>query len=178
MAARLEKDKEFHISMMLEGSMEDKEATFKYLLTSVKGPEGNAPVKWEHWMRMPECGHLLADTWNCVVHFFWKGLSIAFAPKHAVCLEQLKHRRIVMALVDKNHFIGLQLNKECPLPPLCMFSFWEKFRNKKSKEWMKLYEDNMDLWNVLDESKECHIDLTKGGLIDLNEIPPIYLSDD
>lgn len=43
---------------------------------------------------------------------------------------------------------------------------------------MKLYEDNMDLWNVLDESRECPIDLTKGGLIDLNELPPIDLGDD
>ncbi|XP_026417599.1 uncharacterized protein LOC113313092 [Papaver somniferum] len=166
MAARLEKGKEFYISMMLEGSMEDKKATFKELLTSVKGPEGNAAIKWEHWLRMPECGHLFTDMWSCVVHFFSKELSVAFAPKHAVCVEKLKYRRIFMDLVDNNHFIGLQLNKECPLPPLCRFSFWEEFIFNKRKEWMKLYEDNMHLWNALDESKECPIDLTKGGSID------------
>ncbi|RZC70741.1 hypothetical protein C5167_033912 [Papaver somniferum] len=101
----------------------------------------------------------------------------AFAPKHAVCVEKLKRIRIVMDLVDNNHFIGLQLNKECPLPPLYRFSFLEKFINNKSKEWVKLYEDNMHLWNALDESIKGPIDSTKGGSIDLNELPPIDLSD-
>lgn len=103
---------------MLVGSMENKGATFKELLTSVKGPEGNAPIKWEHWMRMPECGHLLADTWSCVVHFFSKGLSIVFAPKHAVCVEQLKHRRIVMALVDKNNLLVYNSTRNAHYPSL------------------------------------------------------------
>ncbi|XP_026399776.1 PKS-NRPS hybrid synthetase CHGG_01239-like [Papaver somniferum] len=147
MAATLIEKKRFY-----EHAVDDEKG-FKNLHARVLGPkEPMAFLPSEYWMQMPVCGHLLADTFNCVVHYFSPTASSTFTPKWQKCEGSLKKRRMALAFVNENHFIILKLKENCPLPPVCAMTKNKEVVPNYSNEWMELYEDNHQLWDALDLS--------------------------
>ena len=149
MALRLQEDKDYYISMMKEGKTRaEKEVIFGKMVVRVQGPKGKRPITQSHWMQMPICGHLLAETWSCVVHLFGdEGSCYTFAPKYTIWDESLKDRRIVLFNHNNIHYIGLRVRDDCPLPPV----YEVNEVSALTKEWLKKYDANMRRWKELIE---------------------------
>ncbi|XP_026383693.1 uncharacterized protein LOC113279207 [Papaver somniferum] len=155
-----------HIRQRLLSKLKDNPAFYKTMLWDREGNINEEFVRYQrrlhgghlitsdYWMSMPICGHLIADAFNCVVHYFSKHASFTFTPKTTLCVEKLKRRRCVMALVNNNHFIGFQLKPDCPLPPICATSYWPAFNADRMLGWCIMYEPNMEMWNALKKSEE------------------------
>ena len=58
----------------------------------------------------------------------------------------------MIALVNNNHFVGLRLQDNCPLPPICSFSYWKGFNPDTMLGWCIKYEHNMEMWKAFAES--------------------------
>ncbi|XP_026417361.1 uncharacterized protein LOC113312842 [Papaver somniferum] len=155
-----------HIRQRLLSKLKENPAFYKTMLWDREGSineefvryprrlHGGHPITSDYWMSMPICGHLIADAFNCMVHYFSKHASFTFTPKTTLCVEKLKLRRCVMALVNNNHFIGLRLKPDCPLPPICATSYWPAFNADRMLGWCIMYEPNMEMWNALKKSEE------------------------
>ncbi|XP_026438238.1 uncharacterized protein LOC113336776 [Papaver somniferum] len=148
--SKLKKNPSFYKTMLCDGEGTLNEQFIRYQLLL----HGAHPMTSDYWMIMPICGHLIAEGLNCVVHYFSKHASFTFTPKTIVCVEQLKQRRCVMALINNNHFIGLRLNPDCPLPPICGTSYWPAFNPDRMLGWCIMYESNMEMWRALKKSEE------------------------
>ncbi|XP_026437119.1 uncharacterized protein LOC113335214 [Papaver somniferum] len=150
MKMKLKEKPEFYKRML---SDEDDSLNMQFLRYQIRLHGGN-PITRDHWMGMPICGHLIADAFNCVVHYFSKGDSFTCTPKTTICVEQLRRKRVVIALVNNNHFVGLQLEDNCALPPICAYSYWNGFSPDTMLGWCIMYEHNMEMWKALEESNK------------------------
>ncbi|XP_026450663.1 uncharacterized protein LOC113350756 [Papaver somniferum] len=114
MTEQLVKKRSFYEQLVGQGE------GFDNMYAQVLGPEQEMKfLPSEYWIRMPLCGRLVADTFNCVVHNFSHTVEVTFTPKWQKCEGSLKKRRVVLAFVNDNHFVILKLKKNCPLPPVC-----------------------------------------------------------
>ncbi|XP_026398167.1 uncharacterized protein LOC113293942 [Papaver somniferum] len=144
----LKQKPEFYKTMLSDGdaSLEVQLVRFHIRL------HGADPTTRDHWMSMSICGHLIAEAFNFVVHYFSRGGSFTYTPKTTICVEKLRHRRVVIALFNNNHFIGLRLKDNCPLPPICGCSYWSGFNPDTMLGWCIMYQYNMEMWKALEES--------------------------
>ncbi|XP_026459949.1 uncharacterized protein LOC113360683 [Papaver somniferum] len=155
-----------HIRQKLLSKLKENPAFYKTILCDGEGSlneqfvryqlrlHGAHPMTSDYWISMPICGHLIAEGFNCMVHYFSKHASFTFTPKTTVCVEKIKRRRCVMALINNNHFIGLRLKPDCPLPPICGTSYWPAFNPDRMLGWCIMYEPNMEMWRALKKSEE------------------------
>ncbi|KAI3887525.1 hypothetical protein MKX03_032034, partial [Papaver bracteatum] len=99
-------------------------------------PQNMTKVSTDNWMLMPECGFIIAETFSTVMHYIGKGMSYTFAPTTVKMVTKIKNRKVVMGFVEGNHFIGLKLSGNCPLPPEPSLGYWKDVKNHVVEEWL------------------------------------------
>ncbi|XP_026435532.1 uncharacterized protein LOC113333237 [Papaver somniferum] len=80
-------------------------------------PGGKHIVPSDRWILMPKCGFVIAETFSCAVYYINRDMSYTFVPTLVKMRKGIKNRKVVMGFVEGNHFIGLRLKENCPLPP-------------------------------------------------------------
>ncbi|XP_026422443.1 uncharacterized protein LOC113318492 [Papaver somniferum] len=160
MADKLVEDKQLYLTVIMQGDSKEKELKFKDLVSNVKWRKGSKKAGFKFRMQMPFGGQLLADTFTCVVILFSKGFpggSFMYVPSRTRCDTAIKKRRIVMAHVNNNHYIGLKISEKCPLPRVA-YGDWGDY----TKEWTNQYEYGMNMWNALEGTPSTmpeHVDM-------------------
>lgn len=92
-------------------------------------PRNMTNVSIDKWMCMPECGFIIAETFSTVVHYIGKDMSYTFGPTTVRMTTKIKNKKVVMGFVEGNHFIGLKLSGNCPLPPEPDMEYWKDVKN-------------------------------------------------
>lgn len=147
MCETLERNRSFYYTMLRggdkgdEGVKEEYENMRKRLL-------GSDVLTRDYWMKFPICGFLIAQTFYCVVHNFSVAFSETYAPPGVPCDEVLRGRRVFIAFVEKNHFIGLKLKLGCPIPPLSYSAYWPGYDPNYSGDWCEDYSGEMAMWKA------------------------------
>ncbi|XP_026450808.1 uncharacterized protein LOC113350920 [Papaver somniferum] len=149
MSEQLVKNRSFYEQLVGHGD------GFDNMYAQVLGPEQEMEfLPSQYWMKMPLCGHLVADTFNCVVHYITPTVEVTFTPKWKKCEGSLKKRIVVLAFVNGNHFVIPKLEDNCPLPPVCGMVKNKDLDPNIWKGWMKLYEENHQFLDALALSKK------------------------
>lgn len=109
-------------------------------------PSGKHIVPSDRWMLMPKYGFVIAETFSCAVYYI-RDMSYAFVPSLVKMRKGIKNRKVIMGFVEGNHFIGLRLKENCPLPPKTdTLWFWKHIKSDYSSEWYSQVEDRMKIW--------------------------------
>ncbi|RZC58463.1 hypothetical protein C5167_005761 [Papaver somniferum] len=108
------------------------------------------------WMRMPECGFLIAETFKCAVHYFSPVVRYTFVPSRSG-LQIGSYRCITMGHVNHNNFISLKLKVGSPLPPSPSdLPCWKYVRSDFSFEWYAPIQKQIDSWAITEASMGYH----------------------
>ncbi|XP_058181225.1 PKS-NRPS hybrid synthetase cheA-like [Rhododendron vialii] len=92
-----------------------------------------SPAPQEHWMTMPDMGHIIASAYNCVVVHLSNVQCLTFLPLQSKPLPSMKRKVITIGFVDGGHFVQVFLKKGSPMPPIAYN--WKKYRLSIAKNW-------------------------------------------
>ncbi|OVA11701.1 hypothetical protein BVC80_8207g9 [Macleaya cordata] len=98
----------------------------------------------EEWFVMPEDAQVAAQAFRSVVVFISDLDNITFFPHQTSALVACHHRVIVIAFVNRNHFIGLNLEPNAPIPP--PYYLWVRHSPVEAKSWLPTYEGRITEW--------------------------------
>ncbi|KAG5516580.1 hypothetical protein RHGRI_037334 [Rhododendron griersonianum] len=85
------------------------------------------------WMTMPDMGHLIASTYNCVLVHLSKNQCLTFLPLRSKPLPSMRRKVIAIGFVDGGHFVQVFLKNGSPMPPIACN--WTIFRDQVAKNW-------------------------------------------
>jgi len=111
------------------------------------GDIGNAPP--DQWVTMPYMGFLNAHKFNrtVVVLSIGKGRSETYFPlcgsPPPPCIDWL----MCLAYVNDNHFMALNLQDDCSIPPTC--PLWRRHHREDAQNWADRYVSQMTDYNEL-----------------------------
>jgi len=97
---------------------------------------------------MPDMGFLIAQKFNqpVVVLSIGLGRSATYFPlcgPPPTCIDRL----MCPAYVNDNHFMALDLNDDCPIPPTC--NLWRQHHREDADNWPDRYASRMVDYNEL-----------------------------
>ncbi|KAG5528433.1 hypothetical protein RHGRI_029195 [Rhododendron griersonianum] len=92
-----------------------------------------SPAPKGKWMTMPDMGHLIASTYNCVLVHLSKNQSLTFLPLRSKLLPSMRRKVIAIGFVDGGHFVQVFLKNGSPMPPIACN--WTIFRDPVAKNW-------------------------------------------
>ncbi|XP_015887124.1 uncharacterized protein LOC107422213 [Ziziphus jujuba] len=92
---------------------------------------------FNHWMTMPDMGHLIASKYDLVLMHISKRQYLIFLP---FCSEPLHvdcRKVIFIGFVNDNHFVKLFMVPKCPIPPVA--DKWFKHHQICAQGWETEY---------------------------------------
>lgn len=101
---------------------------------------GFAPTR--HWMWMPNTGLLIANKYNCIVHYLTNARCLTYFPLRSNPKSKEANQSITIAFVHNSHFVKVDLQEGHPMPDVSGFNMSRKNRKKES-EWVKMYKDRL-----------------------------------
>ncbi|KAL4558334.1 hypothetical protein LXL04_036532 [Taraxacum kok-saghyz] len=127
------------------------------IVTSLSFFFANKPAPPKHWMLMPETGILIANTYGVVVQFLTNQGSATFFPLWRGPNEFENHRVITFALVYNNHYVMVQLEGECPMPPISVL--WTRHKTPPATLWETMYKSRLQFYKQLKPTERCFMTL-------------------
>ncbi|XP_038679431.1 uncharacterized protein LOC119980706 [Tripterygium wilfordii] len=83
-----------------------------------------API--QNWMMMHNMGHLIASSYNVILHLLSSEQCLTFLPLRSVPPPSHEHVTITIGFVNNNHFIQVTLIEDYPMPPIMIQ--WFRYR--------------------------------------------------
>ncbi|KAG5564780.1 hypothetical protein RHGRI_000851 [Rhododendron griersonianum] len=90
-----------------------------------------SPAPTGKWMTMPDMGHLIASTYNCVLVHLSKNQCLMFLPLRSKPLPSMRRKVIAIGFVDGGHSVFLK--NDSPMPPIACN--WTIFHDHVAKNW-------------------------------------------
>ncbi|KAI9913286.1 hypothetical protein PsorP6_006342 [Peronosclerospora sorghi] len=115
-----------------------------------------SPVGIDHWMRMPQLGDAIANTYQRPVHFYpVSGTSMTFlsswVPPNGLS-------PLCFAFVNGNHFVSLTLQLEVPAAPVA--AYWRRFTPTAALKWEEKIQCKLSKWENRQKSTSTHPPVT------------------
>ncbi|KAK3223224.1 hypothetical protein Dsin_010249 [Dipteronia sinensis] len=101
----------------------------------------------DHWMTMPETGHIIASKYNVVLVLLSKQLCLTFLPLRSVPLPQSLHKIITIGFVNGCHFIEVFMVPGSPMPHIT--ANWLEYHHSCARGWETSYTNNIDAFKDL-----------------------------
>jgi len=109
---------------------------------------------FRNWMWMPNTGLLIANKYNCILHYLTNTRCLTYFPLWSKPRSPKENHVITLAFVHNNHFVKVDLQEGYPMPDVSGYNQSKKSRKKES-EWVKMYKDRLLAYKELN----CNIDL-------------------
>ncbi|KAH9810873.1 hypothetical protein DFH28DRAFT_1131712 [Melampsora americana] len=110
----------------------------------------------ELWFPMPMGGYIIANTYNCPVVFYspHDASSSLIFPTFSNPKDHPDTTPIVLAFINKGHFIALELiwNFTPPIPPV--HPEWQAMRDPIAQDWSLRYQDEIRRFQELKWQRE------------------------
>ncbi|XP_024169252.1 uncharacterized protein LOC112175749 [Rosa chinensis] len=110
------------------------------------------PCPEEHWMRIPDMGHVIASYYNVVLVHLSSDQCFTFFPLRTYPFSTSPPKEIVIGFV-RGHFVQVYLEAGHPMPPPpartkkyhdVASDWWEEFHLQRSTEWANLYSGRLE----------------------------------
>ncbi|KAJ0009922.1 hypothetical protein Pint_33440 [Pistacia integerrima] len=101
----------------------------------------------DHWMTMPDTGHIIASRYNIVVLHISQQQCFTFLPLRSVPLPRTSHKIIAIGFVNECHFVKVLMHPGSPMPPIA--SDWFKHRNPCAQGWEAPYKAHIRVFKAL-----------------------------
>ncbi|CAG8731254.1 4376_t:CDS:2 [Dentiscutata heterogama] len=89
----------------------------------------DSPCIFEHWMRMPQMGNVIANTYQRLLYFFSLQINLTFLPHY----QPLNwNKALAIAIVNNNHYVTITLKPGAPIPPI--INRWSQFATQLQKD--------------------------------------------
>ncbi|OVA19045.1 hypothetical protein BVC80_701g4 [Macleaya cordata] len=109
-------------------------------------------ITTNEWFVTPMDEQVAAQAFSSVVVSISRHDNVTFFPHQTHSPAACYHRVIVMAFVNGNHFIGLNLKPDAPIPPA--YYLWVKHSPADAKNWLSPYDDKIKEWKRILNIKE------------------------
>ncbi|KAM6547138.1 hypothetical protein CsatB_018814 [Cannabis sativa] len=100
-----------------------------------------------HWMIMPDMGHIIASRYNVVLVHLSIQQSFTFLPLRSNPSPTDLHKLITIGFVNNNHFIQVFMHAGCPIPPIT--KEWFMYHHSCANGWETLYEEQIKAYHNL-----------------------------
>ncbi|KAI5658697.1 hypothetical protein M9H77_27490 [Catharanthus roseus] len=105
----------------------------------------DGPAPYVHWFETPDSLYIIANAFNmCVILIAQLG-STTMLPLYSYS-DRPEDTLVIGLLTEQQHFIQLQLNDMCPIPPLHIQ--WIHHRSEWVSNWADSYQHRIADWNV------------------------------
>ncbi|XP_052179871.1 uncharacterized protein LOC127793130 [Diospyros lotus] len=91
----------------------------------------------EHWMTLPDMGHLVASKYNVVLVHLSRIQCLTYLPLRSIPPPAVQHRMITIGFVNDCHFVQVFLKPRSPIPPVALN--WYRFRCDNARDWETPY---------------------------------------
>ncbi|KAI5659524.1 hypothetical protein M9H77_28317 [Catharanthus roseus] len=106
---------------------------------------GDGPAPYAHWFETLDSLYIIANAFNlCVILIAQLG-STTVLPLYSYS-DHLEGTLFIGFLTEEQHFIQLQLNDMCLIPPLHVQ--WTHHRSKWVNNWADSYQHRIVDWNA------------------------------
>ncbi|XP_028083552.1 uncharacterized protein LOC114284804 [Camellia sinensis] len=92
---------------------------------------------FNHWMTMPDMGHLIASYYRVVLYHLSMQQCFTFLPLRSVPIATPDRRDICIGFVNGNHFVQVYLQPGHPVPRIA--NNWIRFHHPCAIGWEKAY---------------------------------------
>ncbi|KAI5681920.1 hypothetical protein M9H77_03148 [Catharanthus roseus] len=105
----------------------------------------DGPVPYGHWFKIPDSLYIIANAFNlCVILIAQLGSTILL-PLYSYS-DRPEGTLVIGLLTEERHFIQLQLNDRCSIPPLHVQ--WIHHRSEWVSNWADSYQHRIADWNA------------------------------
>ncbi|CAG8615169.1 22756_t:CDS:2 [Dentiscutata erythropus] len=98
----------------------------------------SGPCTFEHWMKMPQMGHVIANTYQRPLYFFSLQISLTFLPYHH---SLNRNEALAIVFINNNHYVPIVLRASAPVPPIV--NRWTQFATSAAIHWKLLIQDRI-----------------------------------
>lgn len=132
---------ELHTNISLYFNVFGSAARIKELTVILNYFESHPHV--DHWMTMPDMGHLIASRYDVVVHLISRQQCLTFLPLRTAPPVSIHQRKeFGIGFVGGCHFVRIFLKTGHPVPPIALS--WKKFHLDCATEWATPYADRVE----------------------------------
>ncbi|KAJ4716771.1 FAR1-related sequence [Melia azedarach] len=101
----------------------------------------------EHWMAMPDTGHLIASRYNIVLLLLSQKQCHTFLPLRSVPLPRTSHKIIAIGFINECHYVKVFMHPGSPMAPIS--SDWFRHRNPCAQGWETPYTAHIRVFRDL-----------------------------
>ncbi|GMP21993.1 hypothetical protein CsSME_00000180 [Camellia sinensis var. sinensis] len=118
---------------------------------------------FNHWMTMPNMGHLIASYYRIVLYHLSMQQCLTFLPLRSVSIATPEQRDICIGFVNGNHFVQVYLQPGHPVPLIA--NYWIRFHHPCASGWEKPYTIRIHQFRTL-----ISPDIVTTETIDIDEL--------
>ncbi|KAI5663538.1 hypothetical protein M9H77_22861 [Catharanthus roseus] len=116
----------------------------------------DGPAPYMHWFETPDSLYIVANAFNlCVILIAQLGSMIVLSLYSDS--DRPEGTLVIGLLTEERHFIQLQLNDMCPIPPLHVQ--WIHHRSEWISNWADSYQHRIAYWNARVARNRKYIEL-------------------
>ena len=105
---------------------------------------GSSGAPRQHWSIMPPTGFLIANKYGRIVHLISKHGSSTIFPLWHGPQDIPHHEFVVLAHVQGNHYVKIDLQGAFPLPPI--WYLWHQHKSSRSAGWETFYAARLNAY--------------------------------
>ena len=105
---------------------------------------GSSGAPRQHWLIMPPTGFLIANKYGRIVHLISKHGSSTIFPLWHGPQDIPHHEFVVLAHVQGNHYMKIDLQEAFPLPPI--WYLWHQHKSSRSAGWETFYAARLNAY--------------------------------
>ncbi|KAL7236169.1 hypothetical protein ACSBR1_019437 [Camellia fascicularis] len=97
---------------------------------------------YDHWMIMPDMGHLISSSYNVVLFHMSSQQCLTFLPLRTIPMPVASRKEICIGFVNNNHFVQVFLVHGHPVPPIA--TNWRRYHLPTAAGWETAYSARMN----------------------------------